>query len=204
MSIKRMVILTFFLSGLTAGLSGLGAPAVLPEDAAAPLGSSSSRGFLVRTVQAPLETALQNNVIRATRQLNGTLTDTNGVAVPNEAVAGTNPDGSHNADTINFEREALPFDVVDVAGNVLTSFVPELFPGIPGTGGHTDLFATEVIGFLELNVGTFTFGVSVGTDRTDVNDDDSYQVLVGANPRDFFALKVGEFERFAPPFTANE
>ena len=45
--------------------------------------------------------------------------------------------------------------------------------------------------------------MSVGTDRTDVNDDDSYQVFVGTNPRSFFNLKVGEFERFAPPFSSN-
>ncbi|MFM8359504.1 MAG: hypothetical protein ACKOET_13225, partial [Verrucomicrobiota bacterium] len=45
--------------------------------------------------------------------------------------------------------------------------------------------------------------MSVGTDRTDVNDDDSYVVYAGRNPRDVSAVKVGEFERFAPAFQAN-
>ena len=175
----------------------------LNPDLALPAGSATVRGFVARTVQAPQDAAIGNNFIRALRQLNGTLTDDAGALVPDEATPGPNPDGSHAVDTVNFEREALPFDVIDVDGNVLASFTPELFPGVPGVNGHTDKFATEVIGLLELSAGSHTFGVSVGTDRTDVNDDDSYQVFVGLNPRSFFNLKVGEFERFAPPFTSN-
>lgn len=175
----------------------------LPAELAAPLGSSTTRGFAVRTVQAPIDTVVGNNYFRALKQLDGTLTDTNGTLVANEAVAGPKTDGSYVTDTINFEKDAAPFDVTDIQGNVLVSITPSLFPGIPGTGGHTEKFAADVVGFLELSVGTYTFGVSVGTDRTDANDDDSYQVFVGSRPRSFFNLKVGDFERFAQPFVSN-
>jgi hypothetical protein len=204
MHLKRTLVLASF-AALAASLTSMGADltTTLPEQLAAPLGSSTSRGFLVRTVQAPDEATVANNSVRALRQLNGTLVDEAGAPIPNQAVPGPNADGSYTVQTINFEREAAPFDVVNVAAETLTSFTPELFPGIPGTSGSTEKFAAEVIGFLELTVGTHTFGVSVATDRTDVNNDDAYQVFVGANPRNFFATKVGEFERFAPPFTAN-
>ena len=33
--------------------------------------------------------------------------------------------------------------------------------------------------------------------RTDVNDDDGYSLFVGANPRDFFATKIADFQRVA-------
>jgi hypothetical protein len=144
-----------------------------------------------------------NNLVRASAQLNGTLRDAGGVLVPDEAVAGPLAGGAYEAETINFEKEASPFDLVDGDGNTLASFSPGLFPGIPGTAGSVDKFATEVIGFVQLPAGVTTFGVSVGTDRTDVNDDDAYVVYVGKNPRSVFNQKVGEFERFAPPFSSN-
>ncbi len=177
----------------------------LPASAALPLGSSSTRGFAVRTLQGPAEPALANNILRALRQLNGTLTDTNGVAVPNQAFP---PDsGSVWAkDGLNFEREGAQVDVSDADGNVIASFFPEFFPGIPGTGEHTDNFVVEAVTFLELAPGTYTFGVNAGADRTDVNNDDGFQVLTALNPRDFFATKLGEFERNAAtkPFVGNQ
>ena len=105
--------------------------------------------------------------------------------------------------TLNYEKDAVGVDVFDLDGNLLASFFPEFFPGIPGTGAHADNFALEAVGFLELTAGVHTFGVSVTADRTDVNDDDGYQVFVAPNPRDYFGLKVGEYERIAPGFQAN-
>jgi hypothetical protein len=171
--------------------------------AAGPLGSGSDPGLLVRTAQAPEDAAIPNNLVRAIRQLNGTLIDDNTNAVPDQAIAGPNADGSYPVDTINFERDGLPVDLVDTEGNVLASFAATTFPGIPGTGGHTSRFAVEVVAFVELPAGSTTFGVAVSTDRTDVNDDDSYRVFVAENPRDFFGLQVGQFERFAPPFVSE-
>ena len=199
----------FLLAGASAALAMQiqAATNSLPASAALPLGSSTTRGFAVRTVQGPAEPALANNILRAIRQLNGTLADTNGVVVPNQAFP---PDSGavFAKDTINFEREAVQVDVVnpDDEFTPLASFFPELFPGIPGSGEHTDNFATEVVAFLELSPGTHTFAVNAGADRTDVNNDDGFQVLTATNPRNFFATKLGEFERGASvkPFSGNQ
>jgi hypothetical protein len=193
------------IAGLLASAGIAHAAAVaLPASAALPLGTSTTRGFTVRSVQGPATPLLANSSIRAVKQLDGTLTDSAGAVVPNEAISGSNGDGSYNVDVISFEKDAADFDVVDTTGTPLWSFSgTQFFPGIPGTGAHTDNFATEVIGFIELPQGVTTFGVSVATDRTDVNDDDSYIVYVAANPHDAFGAKVGEFQRNAPAFTGN-
>ena len=68
----------FRLGCLCAALAVVSAQAAtntLPSSAALPLGSASSRGFVVRTVQAPATPALLNNSIRALRQINGSLKD---------------------------------------------------------------------------------------------------------------------------------
>jgi hypothetical protein len=178
----------------------------LPASAQLPASGSTDRGFIVRTVQGPAEPALSNNGVRALRQLNGTLVDAAGVAVPDEAFPGTltSPAGANLVDTVNFELDGTTVDITDIEGNLITSFVPSVFPGIPGNGSHTDNFAVEVVGFLKLPAGVTTFGVSVGADRTDVNNDDSYSVFVGTNPRDFFATKVGEFERNSRAFQSKQ
>ncbi len=193
------------VAGLVASAIGAHAAATtLPTSAALPLGSSTTRGMLVRTVQGPVTPPLANSLIRATKQLNGTLTDASGALVPNEANGGPNSDGSYNVDLVHFEKDAADFTVVDVSNTPIWGFSgPQYFPGIPGTGGHTDNFAAEVIAFVELPQGITTFGVSVATDRTDFNNDDSYVAFVAANPRDVFGTKIGEFERNAPPFTGN-
>jgi len=201
LSMKR---LSLWLTAATTLASPIyAATTTLPESASGALGSASERGFVIRVSQAPETAEIANNYVRALQQLNGTLLNASGAPVPNEANAGPNTDGSYSTETINFEREALPFDVVNAAAEVLWNFTPEAFPGIPGVGGHTTKFVAEAVAFLELPAGETTFGVSVGTDRTDVNDDDSYVVSVGAVPRDFFATKVGEFERDAPAFSSD-
>ena len=178
------------------------ASVTLPADSVVPASSVADRGFTVRTVQAPQTNILANNVVRATRQLNGTLTDASGALVPNEAVPGPNA-GAYFTDTINFEKDATAFDIVDLSNTILWSVTPEAFPGIPGEGFHTDNFVTEVISYLELPAGETTFAISVGTDRTDVNNDDSFLVTAGTNPRSFFSPEVATFQRSAPPFSAN-
>jgi hypothetical protein len=184
-------------SSAVLSLAAQAAPFTLPAHIAVPPASVHTRGFIVRTVQAPEDAALPNSYVRAYRQLNGTLTNAAGQLVPNEAIPNPNtfdyPDGSYPSDTIDFELTGLAFDI----------FTPVVFPGIPGANNHTRYFATEVISYVELPAGTHTFGFSVGSDRTDVNDDDSYKMFAGANPRSYFNPVVGEFERTAPPFVAN-
>ena len=55
----------------------------LPTTASLPATGSTTRGFVLRSLQGPAEPSLANNSVRALRQINGTLTDTNGVLVPN-------------------------------------------------------------------------------------------------------------------------
>jgi hypothetical protein len=163
--------------------------------------------MIVRSVQAPIDAEVNNSFLRATRQLNGTLTDNEGVPIPNEALPGPDAGGSYFInDVISFEKDQQNVDITDAEEppNVIWSFVGDLFPGIPGTGGHTDKFAVEVVTYLELSQGLHTFGVSVSADRTDVNDDDGYQVFVGENPRSLFATKVAEYQRIARPFASNQ
>ncbi len=198
---KKLPIWVFAAAALA--LPAQGATTPLPESAAGALGSASERGFILRVSQAPEGAEIPNNYLRALQQLNGTLVDSSGASIPDEANPGPNPDGTYPIDTLNFELEAVPFDVIDFEGNPLWYFEPDFFPGIPGANGHTTKFVAEAVAFLELPAGETTFGVSVGTDRTDVNDDDSYVVNVGEVPRDFFATKVGEFERNAPAFSAG-
>ena len=201
--------LVWFIASLTivAALPGAAraATTVLPIEAAAPTNSSTTRGFIVRSAQGPQTPPLANSIVRALKQLNGTLTDASGTSVTNEAVPNSlTLDGSYQPDAVNFEKDATAFDVTDPDANVLASFSPEPFPGIPGTGGHSDNFVVEVVSFLALPAGVHTLGVSVAADRTDVNDDDSYQVFVGVNPRDFFSQKVAEYERLARAFIADQ
>lgn len=193
---------SFCIAGmLGAGVTLAAAPIELPASAALPLGTSSNRGFVVRTLQAPAEPVLGNNALRAVRQLNGTLVDNTGAPVPNEAVAGPDTGGSYFLDLIAFEKDAAGLDIYDAPdGSVVASIYTELFPGIPGSGGHTDNFVLEAVGFLELAPGTYTFGVAANAERTDVNNDDGFTLSVARNPRDYFGLSLGGFSRNAPGF----
>jgi len=183
--------------------SGHAAAVNLPATSALPPESSTTRGFLVRTAQAPTEASAGNNGIRAYRQINGTLADSAGKLIPNVAFGGPEAGGAYAVDTINFEKEGNQIDLIDLEQNTLGSFTSQVFPGIPGSDGTTDKFAVEVVGFLDLKAGEQTFGVSVTAERTDINDDDGFQVLVARNPRDFFGQKVAEYQRVAPGFQNN-
>ena len=96
-------------------------------------------------------------------------------------------------------------DVTDESGNVLTTFSADSFPGIPGQEGSTENFAVEAICYLQLPAGTTIFGISSGADRTDANDDDSYNAFVAPQPRDFFGTQVSVAERHTgSPFGGNQ
>jgi hypothetical protein len=66
----------------------------LPVDAAITAPTASPLGFTVRTLQGPADIPLDNTYLRALRQINGTLLDTEGNPVPNEAIPGPGADGS--------------------------------------------------------------------------------------------------------------
>ena len=69
------------LSGLAAFGLQAGTTNDLPASAALPLNSSTTPGFVVRSVQGPETPPLANNSIRALRQIDGTLTDASGTLV---------------------------------------------------------------------------------------------------------------------------
>jgi len=189
----RVVCAAFFLFAVI----GSAAPVVLSPASALPPGSGVDRGFIVRTAQGPTNEVLANSFSRAVRQLNGTLRDSTGQIVSNEALPGPRPDGGYTAELVNFELDGLP------VLNFMFNSTP--FPGVPGNEQSRDSFAVEVVGFLNLLAGDYTFGVSVGADRTDVNDDDGYTVLSDVNPRSIFATRVGEYQRtVTQPFASNQ
>ncbi|HIG29648.1 MAG TPA: hypothetical protein EYQ50_18360 [Verrucomicrobiales bacterium] len=175
---------------------------VIPSGIAGPAGSGRNSGFRIRSVQAPEGTLLPQRITRAIQQLNGTLTDpmNSDVLLADEAAKGPHADGSFSVDgVIDFEREAFP------NGNFEGD---TLFPGIPGTGFHTDQFTTEIVTFLELSAGFHTFGGQVWIERTDVAggaDDDGFTLYAGQNARDIFSTDVHSFVRSknAPAFSST-
>ena len=183
--------------------TGHAAAVNLPVSSALPPGSSTTRGFVVRVAQAPVDATAGNNGIRAYKQINGTLADSAGKLISNVAFAGPEAGGGYAVDTINFEKDGNQIDLIDLEQNSLGSFTSQTFPGIPGSDGTTDKFAVEVVGFLDLKAGDQTFAISVTAERTDINDDDGFQVFVARNPRDFFGQKVAEYQRVAPGFQNN-
>ncbi len=186
-------------------LGTLAAPSLwgveIPAGVAGAAGSANTPGFVVRSAQAPISPSLAPSLNRGLFQLNGTLRDEVGELVQDEANPGPNADASFNVEgIINFHYEAAP----DI-GNF---FDDTLFPGIPGSGFHTDNFSTEVVAFLELSAGEHEFGGQVWIERTDVGDggdDDFFAVFAGANARDFLATKLTEYARSptAPPFSST-
>src|SRR4051812_1030563 len=178
----------------------------LPASLAAPLNSSTNRGFVVRTAQAwSTNGPVANSYIRAFKQINGTLVDTNNALVLNAANPGPNTDGSYFYDTINFDKDAAFVNVTDENGGVVAAFSPDYFPGIPGQEASTENFVVEAICYLSLPAGTTVLGISTAADRTDANDDDSYNAFVAPHPRDFFGTRVSVAERHTgSAFAANQ
>lgn len=158
----------------------------IPADYARPLGSGGTAGFRVRTAQhTPAAGTLPNTIQRAEAQLAGTLIDpATGQPYPNEAIPGSNPDGSYSEpEYINYDE--VPMDRGNFNATATPSFPDEGVPGIPGSLGMTDNYATEVITYLELAAGMHTFGV---------NSDDGFVLYTGADSRDIFATPVGRFD----------
>lgn len=137
-------------------------------------------GFLVRTVQARADAAIPSSLARAEAQLAGTLIDpATGNPFANEAIPGSNPDGSHEErGVLNYDQNGSP------SGGFLDG--EQRIPGIPGKTGHSDNFAVEILTVLELPAGYHQLGV---------NSDEGFRVVVGAtDPRDAFSLAVGQHD----------
>lgn len=181
----------------------------LPASAVAPIGSANTPGFIYRVAQAPADATLNNNLVRAVQQLDGTLLDTTGVPFGNEAdltMPGIQPDGSYFVDQYEGNNGTIAFNVTGGAFYHLPGIQTYGFPGIPGTNGSTLNFADDTLTYLQLQAGTYTFGVNVGIGRVDAppGADDGYVLFCGANPRDAFATVVGQFVRTGSNFNDSQ
>lgn len=151
---------------------------VPPEFAIAPETVDRAKpGFKVR----PYQTDVNNPSRLAWTEAQ--LAGENGPNLANLASADT--DGFFaRAGDINF---SLGADIGNFPGDVP-------FPGLPGTGareGGTANSAVEVLAFLEFP--------SPGFHVLGVNSDDGFRVTTGANARDQFSLKLGEFDGTRDP-----
>ena len=192
-SLIHLVAGVMAITGLTVPVH---AAVTLPSSAALPTNSVSNPGFVVRTAQASATNIVANSLIRASRQINGLLTDAGGITISNVAFPGPQADGAYFTDFVSFEKDGLQVGPKGDDGfPVGTAFTSDFFQGIPGSEGETTQFADESVALVTLEAGTYTLAISANADRTDVNDDDGCAVYVGANPRDYFATKIAEFQR---------
>jgi hypothetical protein len=128
-------------------------------------GPGSAPGFLVRVVQAPAGSGLENNLQRAEDQL--------APNSPYPAVIDTNT----TAQVVNFSQDAPPANSVPYFDNDIS--VPGLYDETGASlGNGTDDFAMEVLAYLDLPAGVYRFGA-----RTD----DGYKISSGASLRDLGA-----------------
>ena len=108
------------------------AAVTLPASAALPTNSVSNPGFVVRTAQASITNEVANSYLRAARQINGLLTDTNDVAIPNIAIPGTEAGGVSFSDYVSFEKDSVrwtPSAAMEFRWALLSRLL--FFPGIP-------------------------------------------------------------------------
>ncbi|MBI4324397.1 MAG: hypothetical protein HY674_03965, partial [Chloroflexi bacterium] len=150
---------------------------------------TSAPGFKARVVEAnTFAGTLPNSEQRAEAQLAGTLMDPGtGQPYVNEAnTAGADADGFFvDADVINWNQDAQGIGAEQ--GNFRAPSMPdEPIPGIPGLDGfNTDNIAAEILTFLELPAGAYTFGV---------NSDDGFGVAAGPDARDVLRTALGRFD----------
>ena len=178
----------------------------LPSSAAGPIGSASTPGFIYRVAQAPADAVLSPSLTRALQQLDGTLLNpTNNLPFANEAdltQAGSQPNGSYFVDLYDGPPGTVAFSAATPpAFGKLPEFTAYAFPGIPGVNASMANFSSDVLAYLPLSAGTYTFGVAVAAARFDTPPDDGYQLFCGANPRDRFSTLVGQYQRTSPAFS---
>lgn len=184
----------------------------LPAAAAGAAGTASVPGFIYRVAQAPSGASLANSYVQAQAQLDGTLIDpATGHPFTNEAnLTGTGfvSNDVFYVDQYEGNGGTISFTTSSAGINVEPNFNVFPFPGIPGlsdTNGapNNDNFADDVLAYIPLSAGTYTFGVAAGESRVDVPPDNGYELRCGPNPRDFFSTVVGQYSRTAANFTTG-
>lgn len=157
----------------------------VPPSAALPSSAvdTAQRGFSLRISQIDSSASgiMAANIAHAEAQLAGVLIDpTTGAPYVNTATAGPQPDGSYIITNVNFS-----YDLTTEQGSFTTAngYPDANFPGLNAPDSAN--MAGEIIGYLDLQPGFYTFGV----DATD-----GFRVTVGANAHDAFGTMVGLFD----------
>ena len=156
---------------------------VLPPAAAVPSSAvdTTKRGFVYRVHQIDSGTygTIGANIAHAEAQLAGLLTDpTSGLPIASTTAAGEQTDGSFAlTNVINFS-----FNTGAEEGTFKSSngHPDDVFPGLQGQDSAN--IAGEIITYLDLKAGLYTFAVS---------HTDGFRVTVGANPQDAFGTPLG-------------
>lgn len=164
--------------------------ATLPPDWAYPVSAANTAapGFKARIVQANTASGtLPNSEARAESQLAGTLIDpATRQPFANEASTATaGADGLFvDPDVINWNQDAPAGP--EIGNFQAPAFADEPIPGIPGIDGiNTDNIAGEVLTYLELQAGAYTFGV---------NSDDGFVAGAAPDARDALRTPAGRFD----------
>ncbi|MBX3746496.1 MAG: hypothetical protein KF833_14405 [Verrucomicrobiae bacterium] len=146
---------------------------VIPAAFAVPAATvaTAQSGFTVRVHQLESAPPGGNTADRVERQLAGEYGEN--IADISLGVG----DGSFLVDVINFEQDGFDAGLVNSA----TGHPDDFIPGIPGLLGTYDYIAMEIIGYLDLAPGAYTFGAV---------SDDNFRLTIGDNPRDVTALRL--------------
>src|ERR1043166_7601256 len=167
---QRLILYVGGVMAIAVWTYSVNAAVTLPASAALPTNSVSNPGFVVRTAQASTNVVVANSFLRALRQVNGILTDANGVTITNAALPGPEAGGVYFANYVSFERDASPVEPKDTDGNLVgTVFNSDFFQGIPGSEGDLTQFADESVALVGLEPGVYTLAICANAERTDVN-----------------------------------
>jgi hypothetical protein len=157
----------------------------LPPGAAVPTSAvdTTQSGFTMRLSQFDSGSygVMAANIAHAEAQLSGLLIDpVAGTPYPDISTAGPQPDGSYVVTNINFS-----YDLTAEQGSFSTAngYPDSEYPGL--NGANSANMAGEIIGYLDLQAGFYTFAVSAT---------DGFRVSVGANPFDVFGTTIGLFD----------
>jgi len=145
--------------------------------------NTSLPGFRIMPWQSPTDDAIlgePNAVHWVQEQLMG-------LHGANNATVGSDAGYYDYRSIINFNINPASSGGTD-EGNFQTSngYPDSLFPGIPGANGLNGSTALEVLSFLQFN--------QPGIYHMGVNSDDGFAATEGKNPRDRFALLLGEYD----------
>ncbi len=142
---------------------------------------TTQRGFSYRLAEIDSGSygVLAANIAHAEAQLAGVLIDpVAGTPYPDIALAGPQPDGSYVITNVNFS-----YGADQGAFTTANGYPDSPFPGI--NGGDSANLAGEIVTYLDLQPGFYTFGV---------NATDGFRVTAGANPSDAFGTTLALFD----------